>query len=112
MTTTSITDAPAAQELPIYPSLAALRLAHSKLLSGFDRNNPSAAMIAEQLATPSTVILRVSDFTITTDPDGLLGVPGQYVAKAQFTDSAGVTGDVEVFANARDARTRLSALTG
>jgi WD40 repeat protein/energy-coupling factor transporter ATP-binding protein EcfA2 len=32
-------------ERPVYPSLAALRLAHSKLLSSFDRNNPSPEVL-------------------------------------------------------------------
>jgi len=71
-----------------------------------------AASIAGQLGTPFSTILGVSDFTAVTDPDGLLGAPGQYIAKARFTDSAGISGDVEVFANARDARTRLGSLAG
>ena len=41
--TTTVACAP--PEPPIYPSLAALRLAHSKLLSGFDRNNPSPEIL-------------------------------------------------------------------
>jgi len=71
-----------------------------------------AASIAGQLGTPGDTILSVVDFTTVTDPDGLLGAPGQYIAKARFTDSAGISGDVEVFANARDARTRLGSLAG
>src|SRR5437016_2360677 len=71
-----------------------------------------AASIAGQLGTPYSAILSVSDFTAVTDPDGLLGAPGQYIAKARFTDSADVSGDVEVFATARDARTRLGSLNG
>jgi hypothetical protein len=71
-----------------------------------------AASIAGQLGTQSSTILSVADFSALTDPDGLLGAPGQYVAKARFTDSAGISGDVEVFANVRDARTRLNSLAG
>jgi hypothetical protein len=75
-----------------------------------------AAMIAGQLATPGFTITSVSDYTALTDPDGLLGAPGQYIARAGFIDSTGVvgltgvTGDVEVFASARDAKTRLNGL--
>ncbi len=54
-----------------------------------------AASIAGQLGTPGGAILGVVDFTTVTDPDGLLGAPGQYIAKARFTDSAGISGDVE-----------------
>jgi hypothetical protein len=71
-----------------------------------------AAVIAGQMTTPDSTIVSVSDFTPATDPDLLLGAPGQYVAKARFLDSAGVQGDVEVFANARDARARLAGLAG
>lgn len=71
-----------------------------------------AASIAGQLGTPYNSILSVTDFTAVTDPDGLLGAPGQYIAKARFTDSANISGDVEVFATARDARTRLGSLNG
>jgi hypothetical protein len=71
-----------------------------------------AANVAGQLVIPGSTILSVSDFTAATDPDLLLGAPGQYIAKARFIDSAGVQGDVEVFANARDARTRTLGLAG
>jgi hypothetical protein len=71
-----------------------------------------AAIVAGQLGTPGRTILSVSDFTVQTDPDLLLGAPGQYIARARFVDTAGVQGDVEVFANARDARTHLGALAG
>ena len=71
-----------------------------------------AASIAGQLGTPFSTILGVDDYTAVTDPDGLLGAPGQYIAKARFMDSANIAGDVEVFANARDTRTRLGSLAG
>jgi hypothetical protein len=71
-----------------------------------------AAVIAGQLVTPGTTILSISDFTPATDPDLLLGAPGQYVAKARFVDSTGVQGDVEVFASARDERARARLLAG
>ena len=71
-----------------------------------------AAVIAGQLVTPTSTILSISDYTPATDPDLLLGAPGQYVAKARFVDSTGVQGDVEVFASARDERTRARGLAG
>jgi len=71
-----------------------------------------AAVVAGQLATPGNSIVSVSDYTSATDPEFLLGAPGQYIAKAHFTDSTGIVGDVEVFANARDERTRARGLSG
>ena len=71
-----------------------------------------AAVIAGQLVTSDTVILTVSDYTAPTDPDGLLGLAGEYIAKAQFADSADVNGYVEVFGNTRDATTRMLSLSG
>ena len=45
--TTTTTAPPKTHEPPVYPSLAALRLAHSKVLGGFDRNNPSPEILLE-----------------------------------------------------------------
>jgi hypothetical protein len=71
-----------------------------------------AALIAQQLVAPGQVILTVADYTAQNDPDGLLGLPGQYVSKAQFQDSANVSGYVEVFSTARDAASRMVVLRG
>ncbi|MBV9544552.1 MAG: hypothetical protein JOY61_09245 [Chloroflexi bacterium] len=69
-----------------------------------------AAVLAGKMATAGQTITSVVDLTGQTDPDGLLGLNGEYVAKAQFADTAGVTGYVEVFNNARDANARRATL--
>ena len=66
-----------------------------------------AAAIAVQLSPSLTGL---TDFTSLSDPEHLLGLPGQYIAKAQFEDANQVTGIVEVFAYPDDFNARLSTL--
>jgi hypothetical protein len=62
-----------------------------------------AAQIIVQLGRPVE-----RDYNATTDPEGLLGLPGQYVARATFAD-----GSVEVFSTPadRDGRAQYLANT-
>src|SRR5438046_492449 len=57
-----------------------------------------AARVVTQLTTRYSTIASLTDYTARTDPDQLLGLPGQYVARADFEDTNGVAGTVEVFA--------------
>src|SRR3954451_8532989 len=63
-----------------------------------------AAAIAAQLS-PNVVSL--TDYAATSDPDQLLGLPGQYTAKATFTDLNHVVGGIEVSARPDDLANRL-----
>jgi hypothetical protein len=76
----------------------------------------SAASVVVQLqcARPSMTLL--SDYSQTTDPEHLLGLTGQYLARATFndydvtSDPGGVTGIVEVFASTRDMLSRQQTM--
>jgi hypothetical protein len=67
----------------------------------------AAAAIAAQLS-PSLVTL--TDYNAATDPDQLLGLPGQYIARAAFTDLNHVAGVVEVFPTPEDFANRVFTL--
>jgi len=67
-------------------------------------NVSPAAAIAAQL---NSNLVNVTDYTAATDPEQLLGVPGEYTAKAAFADARGVVGTVEVFATPDDFANRL-----
>jgi len=69
-----------------------------------------AARVVAQLVIPSAWIVSLTDYTMRSDPSGLLGLPGQYVSKARFYDSDGVVGNVEVFATVTDRARREAAL--
>jgi hypothetical protein len=69
-----------------------------------------AARVVAQLVIPFTSIVSLTDYTMRSDPDGLLGLPGQYVSKARFYDSDGAAGNVEVFATLTDRTRREAAL--
>jgi hypothetical protein len=47
-----------------------------------------AALAVQQLQASVPSIELVADLSSATDPDGLLGLPGQYTSKAQFSDSS------------------------
>jgi hypothetical protein len=47
----------------------------------------SAALAVQQLQSSVPSVQLVADLSSATDPDGLLGLPGQYSSKAQFSDS-------------------------
>ncbi len=66
-----------------------------------------AAAIAAQL---SSNVVSLTDYTATTDPEQLLGIPGQYTSKAGFTDLYHVVGVVEVFDTPGDLANRLFQL--
>jgi len=70
----------------------------------------AAATIASRLGTADNPITAVVDVTPYTDPDQLLGLPGQYVSKAYFRDTNNLDGVVEVFATAADASSRKATL--
>jgi hypothetical protein len=75
----------------------------------------AAALVAQlQSARPSVTLL--VDYSQDTDPEYLLGLPGQYQAKATFADSVmsaapgTPTGSIEVFARATQLQNRLSSM--
>lgn len=72
-----------------------------------------ATSLVWQLSNQITTVTQVWELTPTTDPDQLLGLPGQYFAKTLFADSqvtlnSGYTGSIEVFSDTR-ALTRRQA---
>ena len=67
----------------------------------------AAAAIASQL-NPNLTSL--TDYTEYSDPEHLLGLPGQYTSKAQFADNNQVIGIVEVFASHDDLNSRVATL--
>jgi len=75
----------------------------------------AAALVAQLQSVRPSVSLLV-DYSQDTDPEYLLGLPGQYQAKATFADSlmsapAGTaTGSIEVFARASQLQNRLSSM--
>ncbi|MBV9582426.1 MAG: hypothetical protein JO057_27895 [Chloroflexi bacterium] len=79
-------------------------------------SSSSAAAVVLQLQAAIPTVALTTDFTSATDPDGNLGVPGQYMAKAQFSDSSAspaIVGYVEVFATASDvARSSTNTMPG
>jgi len=70
----------------------------------------SAARVAAQLSTPSSTIKGLTDYNARSDPDGLLGLPGQYIARADFNVSNEISGPVEVFATSSDRARRQQGL--
>jgi len=78
-----------------------------------DQASPSmsaAAQIVRQLHGSIPTVQLITEYNSTTDPDGLLGLPGQYTAKVQFADGNTLTGYVEVFDTASDRASRVDAL--
>jgi hypothetical protein len=69
-----------------------------------------AASVASRLGSIETPIVSVYDYSAVSDPEGLLGLQGQYTSKAYFRDNSSVEGFVEVFSTANDARIRKAAL--
>jgi hypothetical protein len=59
----------------------------------------------------NTTFTSVVELTAGSDPDQLLGFPGQYVAKTTFLNPRGDTGSVEVFATATDAQSSWQSLS-
>jgi hypothetical protein len=81
-----------------------------------DQAFSSAASVVVQLQSSRPGMTLLSDYSQTTDPERLLGLPGQYLARATFYDPAvtpdptGVTGMVEVFAQPKHLAARLQTL--
>ena len=88
----------------------------------------AAGMIVQGLLNANDVTVRATllvDYTATTDPELLLGKPGQYVAAASFTDDRcdrSLAGDsdglvithggiVEIWPDATSAQSRIDAFT-
>src|SRR5262245_20926624 len=71
---------------------------------------PSISPAATIAAAVSPNVVNLNDFTATSDPDQLLGLPGQYTSKATFTDLDHLVGTVEVFARPEDLAGRLFQL--
>jgi hypothetical protein len=89
-------------------------------------SGPAAPLTArtayQQMSRTVTSMGRPGTVTATTDPNYLLGRPGEYTSKVTFTDSSVPAGDVagagpgdverggaiEVFAHPGDARTRAA----
>jgi hypothetical protein len=69
-----------------------------------------AARLVRQIVVYPNYVTSLTDYTAKSDMDGLLGLPGQYVAKASFIDSSGIEGTVEVFATSYDCSRRQYAL--
>jgi hypothetical protein len=72
-----------------------------------------AAGVVDRLKAAGLPIASVTVFDAASDPNGLLGRPGQYTSKANWTDSklgvdlqADNNGTVEVFATEADAKAR------
>jgi len=72
--------------------------------------SPATSVVWQLQATIPT-ISGVVELTPTTDPDQLLGAPGQYIARTNFQDSQGLTGSVEVFADTKSLAARQAFLT-
>lgn len=69
----------------------------------------SSGEIVEQLQSFGFPIIDIVTYDEDSDPEGLLGVDGEYTSKTSFTDSRGsqsLSCSIEVFANADDATTR------
>jgi hypothetical protein len=73
-----------------------------------------AALVVAQLGSTLPVTL-ITDYTAQSDPEHLLGSPGQYIAKATFNDSSvsnqDATGIVEVFASQADMNVRYNVVS-
>lgn len=82
---------------------AAAMPVHSIVLS------PAASVVRQLVRSPNYVV-SLTDHTARSDTEGLLGLPGQYVAKASFRDANEITGIVEVFATSYDRSRRESSL--
>ena len=81
----------------------------------FDGLSAAASAVVQLQGSLSGITL-LNDYTQDTDPEHLLGLPGQYIAKANLHDAAlsrdsqEVTGSIEVFASARDLNSRKLAI--
>jgi len=79
---------------------------------------PSAEAAFAQLTRASSPVASYIDsshaiaYTSSTDPDGLLGRPGQYVGKVVFVDRrvAPAGGSLEVFRNSTEVAARVAHL--
>ncbi len=73
-----------------------------------------ATSVVWQLQAAIPTIGSVTELTPTTDPDQLLGAPGQYVAKTTFVDPSvaadGIAGCVEVFPDTKSLAAREAFL--
>ncbi len=70
----------------------------------------SAALVVLQLQASVPTLRLQTDYTATNDPDGLLGLPGQYTAKAAFGQGDVPAGYVEVFDTFGDRASRARRL--
>jgi hypothetical protein len=78
--------------------------------------SPAANVVFQLQSSMGSSLSLLTDFTSTSDPEGLLGRPGGYVAKASFNDTSAsasrdqVSGAVEVFASISDLNNRLATM--
>jgi len=83
----------------------------------------TAENLAEQLRDAGAPVGETASYNESTDPDGLLGRPGQYLSRINFADlrirplASDVIevkdgGAIEVFASPADAARRLDSLEG
>jgi hypothetical protein len=92
---------------------ALLLLASTVSIASAQSLSPATSVVWQlQYAIPT--ISGVVELTPTTDPDQLLGAPGQYVAKTNFQDPSVspdvAAGSVEVFADTRSLAARQAFL--
>jgi hypothetical protein len=95
-----------------------LVLLAGSVTSAFGQTRPDAAALFAQLIKSDPGIAanvdgsRTVAYTTSTDPESLLGRPGQYVSKVGFVDSrvAPAGGSLEVFRTSADVAARVAYL--
>jgi hypothetical protein len=89
-------------------ALFAVVLLSTSVLTALAQASAASSVIGQLHNTISTITLS-TDYTVDSDPEGLLGLPGQYTAKAKFADGD-TTGMVEVFGSQGDLNNRYNTL--
>ncbi len=81
---------------------------------GFAQSLSPATSVVWQLQSAIPGIGGIVELTPTTDPDQLLGAPGQYIAKTNFQDASvspdGLAGSVEIFPDTKSLAARQAFL--
>lgn len=89
--------------------IAAIALILFMKMGGSASTSLNSEDIVAQLQDFGFPIVYTSTYDESSDPEGLLGVDGEYISKTSFTDSRGTQSlscSIEVFDNAADAETR------